>query len=137
LCDALTEALGATILAPDLDGDEVGAGIADVVRLWSDEVERRIPGWVSPGEARTDTDPEVPTEEKPMRNPLSGQDQQAIELSKMTRRDPELRERVRIAEGSQRRVELRWWLGSRVPCSLLSVMASAPISSFLPDAVGF
>ncbi len=92
LTGAMVDAAGAVLAAPDLSADEVGKGLRDVVDVFSKEIERRIPGWVSPGEARTDADP-VPTEEKPME--LSEQDKKAIELSKMVRGRPDLKERVR------------------------------------------
>lgn len=92
LCDALLEAIAVTIYSPDLPADEVGQGIADVVKLWSSEVERRIPTWIGTG---PDTLTAPTDEENPVRNPLSDKDQAAVELAKMTRRDPSLRERVR------------------------------------------
>ncbi len=89
----MMDAIGATLAAPDLPADGIGASLRDVVSVFSNEIERRIPGWVStPGDDRTDTDPQ-PIEEKPME--LSSQDRQAIELSKMVRGRPDLKERVR------------------------------------------
>jgi hypothetical protein len=96
LTSAMTDAFGATLAAPDLSADAMGTGLRDVVNVFSNEIDRRIPGWVSPGEARTGVDPEVPTvptEEKPME--LSEQDRKAVELSKMVRGRPDLKERVR------------------------------------------
>jgi gas vesicle protein len=92
LTGAMVDAAGAVLAAPDLSADEVGKGLRDVVDVFSKEIERRIPGWVSPGEARTDADP-VPTEEKPME--LSEKDKRAIVIAKGARQNPELKERMR------------------------------------------
>ncbi len=95
LCDALTEAAGATLFAPDLTADEVGQGIADVVKLWSSEVERRIPTWIG-------TDPDTPTaptdKETDVRNQLSAKDQAAVELAKAGRGNAALKERMAKAD---------------------------------------
>ncbi len=95
LTEALTEAAGATLFAPDLSPDEVGAGLRDVVKLWTDEVERRIPGWIDTDPRQTEHDDayNTPIEETNMQ--LSDQDKKAVELAKMTRGNPELKERVR------------------------------------------
>jgi hypothetical protein len=97
LTSAMLDAARATLAAPDLEGDAIGTGLKDVVDVFSKEIDRRIPGWVSPGEARTDADPEakvptVPTEEANMN--LSEKDKKAVELAKMTRGNPELKARV-------------------------------------------
>jgi hypothetical protein len=94
LVSAMLDAFSATLSAPDLSADEVGAGLRDVVSVFSGELERRIPGW-------TDVDPQrtVPAEEKPME--LSEQDKKAIELSKMVRGNPELKAKVRKADDAR------------------------------------
>ncbi len=94
LTGAMQDAAGAVLFAEDLPADEVGASLRDVVDVFSKEVERRIPGW-------TDVDPEptVPTEEKDMY--LSEKDKKAVELAKMTRGNPELKERVRKADAAR------------------------------------
>jgi hypothetical protein len=109
LTGAMVEAARKVLAAPDLEPDEVGASLRDVVDVFSKEVDRRIPGWVTSGErsARTGVDPDalettvptVPAEEKPMQ--LSSKDKQAIELAKMTRGNPELKEKVRKADDAR------------------------------------
>ncbi len=112
LTGALVDAAGAVLFAPDLSDDEVGKGLRDVVSVFSGEIERRLPGWITPGErsARTDADPdpEVPTvptvpidKETDVRNQLSDKDQKAIELAKMVRGNPELKARVRKADDAR------------------------------------
>jgi hypothetical protein len=88
LTEALTEAFGATLFSPELSPEELGAGLRDVVTLWSSEMEKRIPSWIG-------VDPQ-PIEETSMQ--LSDQDKKAVELSKMTRNDPGLRRRVQKAD---------------------------------------
>jgi hypothetical protein len=92
LTDAMMDAVGVTLYAPDLPPDAIGKGLQDVVEVFTGEIDRRIPGWVSP--EGTGTDPEVPTD-KETGMELSEQDRKAIELSKMVRGNPELKERVR------------------------------------------
>ncbi len=89
LTGAMVDAAGAVLAADDLSADEVGASLRDVVDVFSKEIERRISGWVSEG---TDADPQ-PIEEKDMQ--LSEKDKKAVELAKLTRGNPELKERVR------------------------------------------
>lgn len=98
LTEALTEAFGATLFSPELSPDELGAGLRDVVKLWSSEVERRIPGWIGADPRQTEHDDayNTPIEETNMQ--LSDQDKKAVELSKMTRNDPGLRRRVQKAD---------------------------------------
>ncbi len=99
LTGAMMDAFGATLAASDLSADAIGASLRDVVDVFSGEIDRRVPGWVSPGEARIDADPEaptvptVPTEEANMN--LSDQDKAAVVLAKAGRGNPELRERIR------------------------------------------
>ncbi len=90
LTGAMLDAAGSVLFADDLSADEVGKGLRDVVSVFQGEIDRRIPGWTDAGPAV----PTVPTEETDVRNPLSGQDQKALELAKMVRGNPELRERV-------------------------------------------
>jgi hypothetical protein len=107
LTGAMQEAATSVLAAPDLPADEVGKGLRDVVSVFSSEVERRIPGWVSTGEARTGVDPDalettVPTgKETDVRNQLGERDRKAIELAKMTRGHPELKEKVRKADDAR------------------------------------
>jgi hypothetical protein len=88
LTDAMMDAVGVTLYAPDLPPDAIGKGLQDVVEVFTSEIERRIPGW-------TDADP-TPIEETSMQ--LSEQDQKAVELAKMTRRNPALKERMAKAD---------------------------------------
>jgi hypothetical protein len=89
------DAAGAVLFAPDLSADAIGKGLQDVVEVFTGEIDRRIPGWVSP--EGTGTDPEVPTD-KETGMELSSQDRKAIEASKLARRNPALKVRMAKAD---------------------------------------
>jgi hypothetical protein len=88
LTSAMTDAFGAVLFANDLEGDGIGAGLKDVVSVFSSEIDRRIPLWIDVDP----TVPTVPTEEKDME--LSAQDRKAVEIAKAARLNPELKERM-------------------------------------------
>ncbi len=88
LTSALTDAAGAVLFADDLSADEVGAGLRDVVSIFSSEIDRRINGWID-----VDPEPTVETEKENDMN-LSEKDKAAVVIAKAARQNPELKERM-------------------------------------------